>query len=128
MRSGEREKRLSGRQRRGRIISGNFEPAQEEMVGGDRRGMVSLVSFPDRLIHESSSEVGLPHHPRQRRQEGFRGDAGVGAKRRRASMSRSGAWSANARSRWSVTGAKVRARSRTRDDAANAKLSQKNHL
>src|SRR5271157_65807 len=81
MRSGEREKRLSGRQRRGRIISGNFEPAQEEMVGGDRRGMVSLVSFPDRLIHESSSEVSLPHHPRQRRQEGFRGDAGVGAKK-----------------------------------------------
>src|SRR5271166_1052006 len=28
----------------------------------------------------------------------------------------------------SVTGAKVRARTRTRDDAANAKLSQKNHL
>src|SRR5208337_3137832 len=27
-----------------------------------------------------------------------------------------------------VTGAKVRARTRTRDDAANAKLSQKNHL
>jgi hypothetical protein len=81
VRSGECEKRLSCRQRRGRIISGNFEPAQEEMVRGDRRNMLSLVSFPDRLIDEPSGVVRLPHQPPQQRQEGRRGDASVGAEK-----------------------------------------------
>ena len=79
MRFDETEKRLSGRQRRGWIVSADFEPAQEEMVRGDRRGMLSLVPFPHRLNDEPSGVVRFPHQPRQQRQKGLCGDASVGA-------------------------------------------------